>query len=162
MYWFTVWRSRSFFDRLRLQVLFFPGFGSFSYKNRLKSRKNNVFAFTSSHRLRPKSTGSATLLVHVLERILDKSQSVLKNTNFCSLLPGAGVKIPGAVPKQAGSETLVFRIRIRFIRFRIQVKYINEGNYVEFIENRSQPYRIEFYQKGKTKIEIYCRVPFLL
>ena len=58
-----VLRSRSFFDRLRLQVLFFTGSGSFSYKNRLKSSKKNVFAFTSSHtlRLRPKSTGSNRL-----------------------------------------------------------------------------------------------------
>ena len=41
---------------------FFTGSGSFSYKNRLKSSKNNVFAFTSSHRLqlRPKSTGSGS------------------------------------------------------------------------------------------------------
>ena len=59
--------SRSFFDRLRLQVLFFTGSGSFSYKNRLKSSKKHVFAFTSLHRLRlrPKSTGSgsATLVL---------------------------------------------------------------------------------------------------
>ena len=36
----AVLRSRSFYDRLRLQVLFFTGSGSFSYKNRLKSSKN--------------------------------------------------------------------------------------------------------------------------
>ena len=50
----SVLRSRSFF---------FTGYGSFSYKNRLKSSKTNVFAFTSSHRLRlrPKSIGSDRL-----------------------------------------------------------------------------------------------------
>ena len=39
------------------------GSGSFSYKNRLRSSKKNVFAFTSSHRLRlrQKSTGSDRL-----------------------------------------------------------------------------------------------------
>ena len=36
-------RSRSFFDRLRLQVLFFTGSGSFSYKNRLKSSKKKCY-----------------------------------------------------------------------------------------------------------------------
>ena len=51
-----VLRSRSTFDRLRLQVLFFTGSGSgsSSYKNRLKSSKTHVFAFTSLLRLRPK------------------------------------------------------------------------------------------------------------
>ena len=45
------------------RFFFFTGSGSFSYKNRLKSSKKHVFAFTSLHRLRlgPKSTGSATL-----------------------------------------------------------------------------------------------------
>ena len=45
------------------RYFFFTGSGSFSYKNRLKSSKENVFAFTSSHwlRLRPKSTGSDLL-----------------------------------------------------------------------------------------------------
>ena len=59
----AVLRSRSFFDRLQLQVLFFTGSGSFSYKNSLKNSKKNVFAFTSSHRLRlrPKSTSSDRL-----------------------------------------------------------------------------------------------------
>ena len=51
----------------------------------------------------------------MLERILDNSQSVLKNPNFCFLLRGAGagseLKISGAgaVPKQAGSETLRYQ-----------------------------------------------------
>ena len=52
-------RSRSFFDRLRSQVLFFTGSGSFSYKNRLKSSKKcfclHIFtpAPTKKYRLRP-------------------------------------------------------------------------------------------------------------
>ena len=63
----AVLRSRSFFDRLRLQVHFFHRLRLlFSYKNRLKISKKMFFALTSSHRLRlrPKSTGSgsATLL----------------------------------------------------------------------------------------------------
>ena len=40
------------------RYFFFTSSGSFSYKNRLRSSFKKVFDFTSSHRLRPKSTGS--------------------------------------------------------------------------------------------------------
>ena len=50
--------------------------------------------------------------VHVLESILDNSQSVKKNPKLCSLLSGAGsgykISGAGAAPKQDGSETLQF------------------------------------------------------
>ena len=69
----------------------------------------------------------------MLERIENNSLSVKNKTKLCSLFPGAGsgLKVPGAgaVPKQAGSETLLTdpTFKKKEIRIRIFHKKVKQG-----------------------------------
>ena len=67
------------------RYFFFTGSGSFSYKNRLKSSKKHVFAFTSLHRLRPKSTGSDRLRLRNTDHRITYLYGLYRSSTFDSL-----------------------------------------------------------------------------